>query len=214
MKTIYFIRHAESEGNARGILTGQLDLPLTPAGEAAARGASKHWERIKPEIVYCSALQRTQQTARLLFPHNVPIRDARLNERHYGLWQGRLKSELQELQHQHCSLTKVLGYSQTVPNGEDWHSMQSRVSDFLCEIASCEADPIICVCHRGVIRLVSKLLRRNQLEWFPPLSSLTFDIDVGASNHEDCLEFGLQISCLADKKILLASIETDGQEWP
>jgi len=161
MKTVYFIRHAESEGNARGILTGQLDLPLTPAGEADAREASEHWQRINPEIVYCSALQRTQQTAKLIFPQHIAKTDTRLNERHYGLWQGRLKSELRQLQLYECSTADELRDSCTVPSGEDWHSIERRVSNFLCEISSIEAAPIICVCHQGVLRFVSQLLYKQ-----------------------------------------------------
>lgn len=171
MKTVYFVRHAESEGNARGILTGQLDLPLTLAGEAAAREASKHWQRIRPQVVYCSALRRAQQTGRLLFP-NASIRiDSRLNERHFGAWHGRAKADLQRLHPEAFLRNGRLAPDYTPPSGEPLADLQARLQSFLSGVASAPEETVACVTHAGIFAFLTRELPFNQPAQLVPSGS-------------------------------------------
>ena len=60
---IYLLRHGLTEYNAQKRYQGQRDIPLSPEGLAQLRRAD-----IDPKIVYISTLQRTRQTAEVLFP--------------------------------------------------------------------------------------------------------------------------------------------------
>ncbi len=158
MKTVYFVRHAESEGNARGILTGQLDLPLSPAGETASRAATEQWRKINPATVYCSTLRRTEQTARLLFPNKEPIQDARLNERHLGAWQGRAKHELQGEFPEAFLPNGRIRPDYTPPFAELWAALATRLKDFLDALCVGGHSSVVCVGHAGILRAVAMLL--------------------------------------------------------
>ena len=70
---IYLLRHGQTEYNAQKRYQGQRDIPLSPEGAAQLRRAD-----FDPDVVYVSTLQRTSQTARILFPEAklVPV-DAR-----------------------------------------------------------------------------------------------------------------------------------------
>ena len=60
---IYLLRHGQTEYNAQKRYQGQRDIPLSPEGAAQLRRAD-----FDPDVVYVSTLQRTSQTARILFP--------------------------------------------------------------------------------------------------------------------------------------------------
>ena len=67
---IYLLRHGQTEYNAQKRYQGQRDIPLSPEGAAQLRRAD-----FDPDVVYVSTLQRTSQTARILFPEAklVPV---------------------------------------------------------------------------------------------------------------------------------------------
>ena len=64
---IYLLRHGLTEYNAQKRYQGQRDIPLSPEGLAQLRRAD-----IDPKVVYISTLQRTRQTAEVLFPDGGP----------------------------------------------------------------------------------------------------------------------------------------------
>lgn len=64
MKTIYFVRHGESEGNVAGVLSGkEHDALLTDKGRAQARAAGQELQDKKIELIVCSPMKRTVATA-------------------------------------------------------------------------------------------------------------------------------------------------------
>ena len=65
--TITFVRHAESEGNASGLIDTSVPGPsLTPRGEQQAKDAAAQLSRTPHDGIYASSMIRTQQTARPL----------------------------------------------------------------------------------------------------------------------------------------------------
>jgi broad specificity phosphatase PhoE len=88
------LRHAESEGNARGVIQGSGEYPLTGAGVDAALRAASVVRSLNPAHIVSSDLSRAADTARALMGR-VDALDARLRERGAGSWEGRLRSELE-----------------------------------------------------------------------------------------------------------------------
>lgn len=65
--TITFVRHAESAGNASGIIDTSVPGPsLTPTGEQQAKEVAVRLSRSAHDGVYASTMVRTQQTAQPL----------------------------------------------------------------------------------------------------------------------------------------------------
>lgn len=86
------MRHSECEGLDEGIINGWLDLKLTEEGIKKAKCAA---DKLKPYVIdkaYSSYLSRAYDTAKyLLHALNQCVKveqDIRLNERHYGAFQG------------------------------------------------------------------------------------------------------------------------------
>ena len=64
MKTIYFIRHAQSEANLKDILASRQDFPLTEKGRQEAIVIASELKNIAQlDRIFCSPLKRAQQTA-------------------------------------------------------------------------------------------------------------------------------------------------------
>ncbi len=65
MKQLYFMRHGESEANARNICAGHTDVPLTVLGRKQAVRAGHHIKEshIPIDLIISSPLQRALATA-------------------------------------------------------------------------------------------------------------------------------------------------------
>ena len=99
--TLVLLRHGESAGNARGVFTGWLDVPLSARGraEASAAGHLLRTAGVLPDVAHTSVLRRAIGTALLTLDAAdrlwVPLRTSwRLNERHYGALQGKNKEQI------------------------------------------------------------------------------------------------------------------------
>lgn len=63
MKTIYFVRHGQSQANVDGVYAGQSDSPLTQKGKEQAQSAGDMAKKLKIEKIFSSDLQRAYDTA-------------------------------------------------------------------------------------------------------------------------------------------------------
>src|SRR5215472_5539123 len=103
MGTLVLLRHGESEWNTKGLLTGWVDVGLSPKGaqEAASAGRMIADAGLHPDVVHTSVLTRAIQTANVTLETAglswLPVRRSwRLNERHYGALQGKDKAQTRE----------------------------------------------------------------------------------------------------------------------
>ena len=80
---IYLLRHGRTEYNAQKRYQGQRDIPLSAESAAKLRRAD-----FSPEIVYVTPLQRTSQTAKILFPEAKLVPVEGLKEMIFGRFEG------------------------------------------------------------------------------------------------------------------------------
>lgn len=66
LKTIYVVRHGETDWNRDGKLQGWANTHLNKTGIEQAKKIAKWFENIKIDNIYSSDLARTQETARFL----------------------------------------------------------------------------------------------------------------------------------------------------
>ena len=97
MATLVLLRHGQSLWNLQNRFTGWIDVPLTDKGREEARRAGVSLAGLAFDVAYTSMLSRAQETLELvLATRSVKppvIRDAALNERHYGDLQGLDKAD-------------------------------------------------------------------------------------------------------------------------
>ena len=65
---VILLRHAQSEGNAQGVLQGQSDFPLSETGVQQAEALARRWrkDRMHFDCVLSSPLSRARQTAEII----------------------------------------------------------------------------------------------------------------------------------------------------
>lgn len=102
MATLILIRHGESQWNLENRFTGWVDVELSAKGIQEAESAGKKLAVYKIDKAYTSILKRAINTLDLAMKSagktGLPIiRDAALNERHYGALQGLNKAETAKL---------------------------------------------------------------------------------------------------------------------
>lgn len=98
MTRLCLVRHGETAWNAQGRVQGQLDVPLNAHGEAQARALAEALAGERFDAIYASDLGRVRQTAQPAAARlGLPVQlDARLRERHYGIFQAMTYAEAKE----------------------------------------------------------------------------------------------------------------------
>ena len=89
---VILIRHGMTEGNELRRYIGRTDEPLSEKGAAQAGAAGRDPEL---EAVYVTALRRTGQTARLLFPNARQTVVAGLEEMDFGEFENRSARDME-----------------------------------------------------------------------------------------------------------------------
>ena len=119
---IYFLRHGLTDYNAQKRYQGQRDIPLSAQGMAQLCKAD-----IDPKVVYISTLQRTKQTAEVLFPYAKLVPVDALKEMCFGSFEGR---NYVEMEHDPDYLAWVAANCESqCPDGE----RKTEFSDRICK---------------------------------------------------------------------------------
>lgn len=156
MKTIYFVRHGESESNVSGVMSGQgNDIPLTSHGREQAKKAGQDLKDKGIELVVCSPLIRTVETATIIAkelgydPQKI-VTNPLFAERRYGIYEGRPREIFDE------DFLKDSVHN-SVETTEQMHERLSKALDWL---QSFKEDTILVVSHGGASRAV-RVINQN-----------------------------------------------------
>jgi probable phosphomutase (TIGR03848 family) len=126
MGTLLLIRHGRTHANANGILAGRTPgVVLDEVGISATKDLANRLEAVKIAQVVSSPLERTLETAEILFGKNFEVQtEDRLLECDYGDWQGAKLSELSV--HELWPIVQQRPDEMIFPNGESMNDMSGR----------------------------------------------------------------------------------------
>ncbi|MBH77132.1 MAG: hypothetical protein CL897_02735 [Dehalococcoidia bacterium] len=163
--TLILVRHGESQGNIRGLMQGQLDMPLTDAGREQAAFVA---ERLKFEggaqRIVASPLVRAYATAEVagkVLGLSVSG-DKRLMEYDFGEASGLTVSEVLERYPGWSWLSdevKSEGHFY-IPGEEGWSAFQERVFGAVTELVGLDGQTIA-VTHGGVVMAALNAVMRT-----------------------------------------------------
>ncbi len=164
------VRHGETDWNAERRLQGHLDIPLNTVGERQARATAASLAAERFAAVYTSDLLRARQTAAAICAagHPPPLADARLRERHYGLFQGLTYAEAETRHPQAYARFHAREPDFAFPgSGESLSAFAARIDAVLADLAHRHAgSQLLIVCHGGVLDIVHRLATGKALQ--PP----------------------------------------------
>lgn len=200
---ILMIRHGQTEGNRLRRYVGSLDEPLCPEGIEVVRSRGSF-----PGIsrVYTSALVRTQQTARLLFPRADIRPVAAFNEQNFGDYQGLSYDSVSKDPSIQGPI--INQYAAHYPGGESTEEVISRVTEafvrVLLEESALGSKGCVFVVHAGTIMSVMQRFAMEQRESYYDWHDVgnvwgrLFEIDTGMAprfwaidHHEIIQDFSL-----------------------
>jgi len=132
MPLLVLVRHGQSAWNLENRFTGETDIPLTALGRDEARIAGTKLRSIPFAHGFTSVLQRAIDTMTLLLEEahqqDLPVtRNRALNERNYGLLQGKNKTEVAKQYGDEQVAIWRRSYATRPPGGESLADTAARV---------------------------------------------------------------------------------------
>lgn len=129
---LVLIRHGESEWNALGKWQGWQDIPLSDKGRAEAKIAASVLTDIKFDIAFTSDLIRAKETLEIIkkelnHPDIPTISESAFKERHYGIYTGKVKWEIQQMLGEEEFKRLRRGWDVPIPEGESLKNVYERV---------------------------------------------------------------------------------------
>ena len=150
-KHFYMIRHGQTEANAARIMAGVMDTPLTELGRQQAKAVHQVVKRLKakPTAIIHSQLSRARDTASIINEVlDLPVyEDAGFGEINAGEWEGVSYEIANPL---------FTGWVD-VPGGEKTEDFFARVKQSKINALTVHADPVLIVCHGGVMRAIGEI---------------------------------------------------------
>jgi probable phosphoglycerate mutase len=153
------IRHGETQWNVAGRLQGSRDTPLTVNGmrqaQAVAVRLSETMASLTDAALWVSPLARARQTASILAdlwsrPFEHFVEEPLLAERCYGVWEGRLHSEIERDMPEQYNAHTLDPWDYAMPGGESRAALTGRLRVWLRTL---DPDrPHIAVTHSGCLR--------------------------------------------------------------
>lgn len=163
MKTLYIVRHGETDWNKMGKYQGITDIPLNENGLNQAKACGNALKDVTFDRILSSDLSRALVTAETIRgDRTTPITvDKRLRELNFGDWEAMLFSDIEARWPGLIDEMYLRPHLVKVPNGESFKDLQDRAWAGLEEFlnANDEEETLLIVCHGGTIRtLLCKLL--------------------------------------------------------
>jgi broad specificity phosphatase PhoE len=123
IKITYFV-HGTTVDNENGISSGWKDAELSALGIQQAKDLKEQTKERQFDVVFCSDLKRTSDTAHMAFEGRAPIvPDKRLRECSYGTLNGGPSSIVEPMQEKNLH--------EKFPEGESYDDVKARMADFL-----------------------------------------------------------------------------------
>lgn len=151
MKSLYFVRHGESEHNVNGLFAGSSDTKLTKQGLQQARLAGKEAKKLGIDLIVASPLKRAHETAKAIaqemgYDQEKILAHDLLKERYYGT------AEL-------TPYSTKMDHLDSFSDYETDDEIQKRAEELLKWLDSLPAQNILVVSHGAIGRRLRKLLK-------------------------------------------------------
>ncbi len=132
MAYLVLVRHGKSEWNLLGKWTGHTDIGLVQEGIEEAQAAAESIKDIPIDCAFVSDLKRAQETfteiCRTLGKSDIKtIIDPAIKERHYGVYTGKNKWEVQKEIGEEAFHKLRRGWDVPIPEGETLKDVHARV---------------------------------------------------------------------------------------
>ncbi len=182
MSLLYLLRHGEAAPG--GVLAGQKDYPLTPAGVAQIQARQRELAGVAFSAVWSSPLARSRQTAEIILQGNAAntakiTELAAFMEISLGAWEGKEKDWVRRVFAQEWEKRGSDPAGTPPPEGESFVMLAKRVLPAFTAVCAeaCRHKASLLAGHQAVNRVILAQvtgLSLNQVMLIPqPLAALS-----------------------------------------
>lgn len=165
---LWLIRHGETAWSLSGAHTGTTDLPLTPTGEAKARGLGAKLAGHNFAMVLTSPMQRARRTCELAGLGAQAQVEPNLSEWNYGSYEGLSSADI------HRTRPGWTIFHDGVPDGETIDQVASRAQAVITRALGANGD-VALFAHGHILRI----LATRWLE-LPPVDARLFALSTAS----------------------------------
>jgi len=166
-KTIYFIRHGETDLNRAHIVQGSgVDSSLNDLGRQQAGLFYNFYKNQNFDLAICSTLKRSYETVLPFVEINIPLqRFAEINEMNWGVHEG--KSSTPEMKAAYAEMIRQWGLSNfeaRLEEGESAQELADRISSFLGRLKKMPQKKVLVCSHGRALRCLMTLVKGQHLK--------------------------------------------------
>lgn len=147
---LYVLRHGQTEGNVKGVMSGHQEVYLTEEGKEEARRVSEILPSKHIDLIIASPLIRTRQTAEIASNGNIPIiYDDRLKSRNHGEFAGMKRFDVNLEEYWNYNLNKQYKEAESVQD------VYKRTIEMIELVKTKYSDKtVLFVTHSGICRMI------------------------------------------------------------
>ncbi len=161
-KTIYIVRHGETDYNRKGIVQGQgVDTSLNELGRKQAEAFFKHYAHLPFETIITSKLQRTHQTVTPFIDRGTPWEQFHeINEIDWGIHEGKRGNAKMQLNYKELMKNWETGnFDARIPEGESAAELGARVEQFVEHLKKRQESLLLVCAHGRTMRALMCVLK-------------------------------------------------------
>ncbi|MGA0560042.1 histidine phosphatase family protein [Larkinella sp. VNQ87] len=166
-KTIYLIRHGETDYNRQGVVQGSgVDSDLNALGQAQAQAFYQAYQHIPFAKVYTSKLRRTRQSVQQFIEAGIPHESyAGLNEISWGAREGKMPNSFDNEYYRTLIENWAAGHTDyPTEEGESPNEVARRQKPVIDLILSRpDENPVLICMHGRAIRILLSWLMNESL---------------------------------------------------
>lgn len=149
---LYFVRHGETDMNARNMFYGWYDADINAKGISQAEELREAFRQIHIDKIYASDLKRAYHTAEIIAGGRPVETMPQLRELYYGKWENRTWEEMTEEDRVLLKKWRTDWQEMTMPEGEPFMDFYQRVVAGLEQIIKeNKGKHVLVVSHNGAL---------------------------------------------------------------
>lgn len=162
-KTIYFIRHGQTEYNKLRIIQGSgVDSDLNETGRNQGLQFYNQYKSIPFQAVLTSTLKRTHQTVASFIDDGVPWEQfEEIKEMHWGIHEG--KEGNPEMHKDYMRVVKNGTWDERIEGGESINDVVTRLRVFIQHLENRDEEILLVCLHGRTMRVLMCMLDENDL---------------------------------------------------
>ena len=156
MKTLFIIRHGETDYNSANIVQGKgINAPLNETGRKQALQLYQHYANEKFDYIFTSTLRRSQETVKHFLRNGLPWQPMHhLDEIGWGEIEGKPAMEMRERFHELLEKWKQGKLHEKIAGGESPMELQERHKRFIEHYRALQHKNILICTHGRAIRIL------------------------------------------------------------